>query len=229
MIRSRLERRILVNYRIDPDALASLLPAPFRPAIVGGYAVAGICLIRLGRLRPVGLPARLGITTENAAHRIAVEWDTAGGPVAGVFVPRRDTSSRLTAALGGRAHHPARFHVEEDDGAYRIEMASLDGEVEIRLAAHGAGTVMAGSVFDTVEAASDFFRCAPVGLTPSPRVGVFDRVALTVDRWAIEPLELDEVRSSVFDALPATPDSAFLMHGVDATWRARPTLLEAAR
>jgi hypothetical protein len=52
-----MERRILVNYRVDPDLLGSYLPAPFRPALVGGHGVAGICLIRLGRIRPAGLTA----------------------------------------------------------------------------------------------------------------------------------------------------------------------------
>lgn len=26
-----IERRLLINYRVDPDAVATLLPAPFRP------------------------------------------------------------------------------------------------------------------------------------------------------------------------------------------------------
>jgi hypothetical protein len=70
-----IERRILVNYRVDPEISARLLPAPFRPQVVGGVSVAGICLIRLGHMRPLGLPAAVGVTTENAAHRVAVEWD----------------------------------------------------------------------------------------------------------------------------------------------------------
>jgi hypothetical protein len=32
----RIARRLLVNYRVDPDAIAPLLPAPFRPALVDG-------------------------------------------------------------------------------------------------------------------------------------------------------------------------------------------------
>ena len=70
-----IERRLLVNYRVAPGALAGILPAPFRPKLVGGYAIAGICLIRLASVRPRGLPAGLGLRSENAAHRIAVEWD----------------------------------------------------------------------------------------------------------------------------------------------------------
>lgn len=71
-IRATIERRILVNYRVEPDALAATLPPPFRPVLVGGFGIGGICLIRLGDVRPAGLPAALGLTTENAAHRIAV-------------------------------------------------------------------------------------------------------------------------------------------------------------
>ena len=94
-IKATMQRRILVNYRVEPEALAAVLPAPFRPALVGGYGVAGICLIRMGSIRPSGLPAVMGVTSENAAHRVAVEWDTPEGPVTGVYIPRRDTSSRL--------------------------------------------------------------------------------------------------------------------------------------
>jgi hypothetical protein len=45
-----IERRPLVNYRVAPDALAGILPGPFRPRLVNGHAIAGICLIRLAHL-----------------------------------------------------------------------------------------------------------------------------------------------------------------------------------
>jgi hypothetical protein len=38
-----IERRLLVNYRIEPGLVANLLPAPFRPQLVAGMAVGGIC------------------------------------------------------------------------------------------------------------------------------------------------------------------------------------------
>jgi hypothetical protein len=70
------------------------LPAPFRPKLHRGYAIAGICLIRLERIRPVVFPSFCGISSENAAHRMAVLWDEpSGGSREGVFIPRRDTDS----------------------------------------------------------------------------------------------------------------------------------------
>jgi hypothetical protein len=232
-----MERRILVNYRVDPDLLGSYLPAPFRPALVGGHGVAGICLIRLGRIRPAGLPAA-GLRSENAAHRAAVCWDGPDGPVTGVYIPRRDTSSRLAALAGGRLFpgylHLARFRAREDCAGYRIEVASRDGLVHIQVEAHLTGELPAGSIFTSLDAASAFFRCAPAGYAATPARGVFDGVQLETAGWTLQPLHMDNAASSFFDdrrrfpAGTAVPDSAFLMSGLSTTWHPQPELRAAA-
>jgi hypothetical protein len=237
-IASSLERRILVNYRVDPDLLASLLPHPFRPVLCRGYGVAGICLIRLGGIRPAGLPGRLGITTENAAHRVAVYWDSPEGQVTGVYIPRRDTSSALVARLGGRVfpgwHQRASFRVEEGEGRYRLEVESCDRSLHVRVSAHVASNVMPGSIFAIPDQASHFFQSAPLGYSATPVGEVFDGVELGTAGWNLRPLHLDELASSFFDdpgRFPpgtVTPDSAFLMGGLAATWRARPRLRATA-
>ena len=56
----------------------------------------------------------VGMTSENSAHRIAVEWDDEEGVVKeGVFVPRRDTDSRLVALAGGRIF-PGMHHLSKE-------------------------------------------------------------------------------------------------------------------
>ena len=79
VIRGLIDRRILVNYRVKPEVLARLLPAPFRPKMVNGSGMAGVCLIRLKHIRPRFMPLFPGLSSENVAHRIAVEWDTNEG------------------------------------------------------------------------------------------------------------------------------------------------------
>ena len=86
-----VDRRLLINYSVDPGVIAAILPRPFRPQLVRGRAVAGICLIRLRNMRPAGLPSWIGLTSENAAHRVAVEWDGPDGIRNGVYIPRRDS------------------------------------------------------------------------------------------------------------------------------------------
>jgi hypothetical protein len=238
-LHTTIERRLLVNYRVDPEVLAAVLPPPFRPATVDGYGVGGICLLRLGAVRPVGVPRRLGLTSENAAHRIAVEWDTPSGPATGVFIPRRETSSRVSALAGGRVfpgwQRHAHFDVREGDGRFEIRVRSHDGLADVEIDAHLSEHPMSGSVFTTVEAASTFFRSAPIGYAATPRDGVYDGVELGTDGWNLEPLHVARVASSFFDdrarfaSGTATLDSAFLMSEIATRWRPQPELVAATR
>lgn len=73
-IEGTIDRRILINYTVDKDVLTKFLPKQFRPVLIGDKGLAGICLIRLKHIRPLGFPEFMGMSSENAAHRIAVEW-----------------------------------------------------------------------------------------------------------------------------------------------------------
>jgi hypothetical protein len=64
-----IDRRILVNYRVNPEVVQKLLPPHLEPLIVKGYASGGICLLRLRGLGVTHSPALLRINSENAAHR----------------------------------------------------------------------------------------------------------------------------------------------------------------
>ncbi|MGA4642910.1 DUF2071 domain-containing protein [Limisphaera sp. 4302-co] len=162
-----MDRRSLVNYHVDPDALGSLLPAPFRPKIIRGFAMVGICLIRLRHLRPIGLPWWLGVSSENAAHRAAVEWDEHGTVREGVYVWRRDTNSRLHCLAGGRVfpgiHHHARFVVRETAGRYAVVLCSDDGETRLTVRARRTNRLPPSSVFESSAEASAFFQGGSVG------------------------------------------------------------------
>src|SRR5262249_56218991 len=84
-----IARRVLVNFRVDPDVARRLVPTPLEPIVERGACVAGICLIRLERLRPKGLPAVVGLAAGNMAHPIAVRYPTpAGGSGRGVLLGR---------------------------------------------------------------------------------------------------------------------------------------------
>ncbi len=226
-----IERRLLVNYRVEAEVVARLLPEPFRPVTLGGWAVAGICLIRLSGLRPSAAPGRVGFTTENAAHRIAVQWDTDQGVAHGVFVPRRDTSSRLTTLAGGRlfpgVHQRASFRVEEAGDRYEVAMASLDGVVNVGVAAALADDLPRDSVFGSLGAASEFFEQGSLGWSVTRRPGVYDGVELRTLGWRIEPARTEAVTSSFFDDPRRFPpgtavlDSALLMRDLASEWYGR--------
>jgi uncharacterized protein YqjF (DUF2071 family) len=228
-IQSRIERRLLLNYRADPEVLAQLLPTGLRPQLVEGWGVAGICLIRLGSVRPHGVPAKLGVATENAAHRIAVEWQEAGQWRAGVYVPRRDTDSRLTEVLGGRVfpglHQRARFQVEETDEQVRVAFTTSDGATKVDAEVRRTRELRGSRLFRDLETASTFFQSAPTAWSPR-RDGRLEAVSLHTDAWSIEAAEPLRVRSSFFDDRTRFPtgsvtlDSAMLMVDVPVRWDA---------
>ena len=229
---SVIQRRLLVNYRLDPAAAARVLPRGMRPDLANGYAVGGICLIRLARLRPAGLPGFLGPTTENAAHRIGVVWDGPHGEERGVYIPRRDTSSRLTTLVGGRVfpgeHHFAGFEVRESADRLRLSFHATDSTAHVQVEAEVADTLRDSALFTGLAAASAYFRDAPLGCSARSAGSELDAVRLTTRRWTIEPTALLSVESSFFadparfPAGTAEPDSALLMRDVPARWTAEP-------
>ena len=79
-LRGVIDRRILVDYRVDPAALDAVLPERFSPHAVEDHAIGGICLICLRDLRPTSSPRVVGAGSENAANRVAVEVDGRTAP-----------------------------------------------------------------------------------------------------------------------------------------------------
>lgn len=234
IIRGVIERRILANFRVDPEAIAKTLPPPFRPVRVEGLAVAGICLIRLAGIRPLGLPSWLGVGSENAAHRVAVEWDTPSGPRTGVYIPRRDTNSRLNALVGGRVfpgeHHYSPFEVEESDPHYFVRMTCRDDETAVLVRGERVERFPDDSVFGSLEAASKFFEGGSLGYSPRRGQGCYDGLELRTGSWSVEPLAVDEVESSFFSDTRWFPpgtvtfDHALLMRDIPHEWHGRETL-----
>ncbi len=233
-MRGVIDRRILANFHIDPDVLANVLPSPFRPKLVNGKGIAGICLIRLKHIRPRFVPSYLGLSSENAAHRIAVEWNQNGQKYEGVYVPRRDTSSRLNTLVGGRifsgVQHHARFTAEELGDNYSVIMDSDDGAAHVAVEGHLTDLLPNESVFGSVQDASDFFKYGSLGYSDTRTSGSYDGLELHTDNWNVEPLAIDRVESSFFEDGSLFPagtvefDCALLMRNIEHEWRGQPTL-----
>ena len=239
VIQGIIARRLLVNYRVDPDVIAALLPSPFRPKLVRGSAIAGICLIRLQHIRPHGLPALLGLTSENAAHRIAVEWEEDDQLREGVYIPRRDTSSRLNTLVGGRLfpglHHHARFTTTERSDRISITLASDDGAVQVFVAGRPAATLPAQSVFGSLDEASTFFERGSVGYSVTRDPDRFDGLELRSRYWQVVPFTVEHVETSFFGNAAlfppgsATFDCALLMRGIAHEWHGHGQLCRSAQ
>ena len=229
VIQGVIRRRILVNYRIAPDVLQAQLPTRFRPKLHEGHGIAGICLIRLDGIRPRHVPALLGLSSENAAHRVAVVWEGDDGrPREGVFVPRRDTGSLLNHWTGGRLfpgeHNRARFRVQESASGLDLSMEADDATVAVRVRGSFGGHLQAGSCFASLKEASGFFERGSVGYSVTSTSGRLDGMELRTARWQIEPLRVEEVYSSYFADQSRFPpgsvtfDCALAMRNLAIEW-----------
>ena len=226
-IKGVIDRRILINFTVDPEIISRIIPDPFKPKVYQEKAIVGICLIRLKKIRPKGLPELVSLSSENGAHRIAVEWIENGEQKQGVFIPRRDTSSRINSLVGGRIfpgrHFHAEFKVKEGNGHYEVAFESSDGAI-VEIIADKTSEYNPRSIFRNLETASVFFRGGAVGYSPSG--GKFEGLELRTKNWKVEPLEVSKIRSSFFEDENNFPsgavqfDNALLMTQIDHEWHA---------
>lgn len=229
VIKGTIKRRLLVNFRANPAVVQRILPQPFRPKLHEGHSLVGICLIRLEQMRPAGLPGVLGLSSENAAHRIAVEWTDAGGVQReGVFVPRRDTGSFLNLVAGGRVfpgeQHSARFSVSDVSGHIEFSMQSRDGSVAVKVIGDDADSMPTSSCFRSLVEASGFFEGGSLGYSVSRDGGRLDGLVLRTVDWRVRALSVSEVYSSYFvdgQRFPAGSiefDHALVMRDIIHEW-----------
>lgn len=234
VVQGVIDRRILANYQVDPTVLAKVLPAPFHPKLYNGVGIAGICLIRLKYIRPQFLSGEFGLSSENAAHRIAVEWTVGRTTREGVYIPRRDSSSNLSTLVGGRLfpgiHHHAQFDVVERNDYYRVVLDSDDRKTHVCVEGRMSAQLPSTSTFGSLPQASSFFEAGSMGYSATARPGEYDGLELRTWHWKVEPLAVEQIESSFFENEQLFPrdairfDSALLMRGIKHEWRGQEPL-----
>lgn len=223
-----IDRRILINYRVNPNVIKKLLPDDLDPLIINGYASAGICLLRLKNIGIKHAPRILRINSENAAHRFLVKSRNTDRKICGVYIPRRDTDSLLNVVVAGKLfswpHYAARFEVNEDNGTYAVTMQSKDGNSSLQVEAELADTFPSDSMFKSIDHASQCFRDCSIGISPSSHGKRNKTIQLKTNSWSVKPLHIRMLRSSFFEDNSIFPDgsirfdNALLMEGIEHEW-----------
>jgi uncharacterized protein YqjF (DUF2071 family) len=105
-VQSEWIEAVSINYAVDPDALAPLLPAPLQPELWKGSAWVQLLVSSLRGMRPQGLGAlgaALGVDFYQASYRAAVRWqDKTGAWRRGGYFVRTETNDPLMRAVGNR-------------------------------------------------------------------------------------------------------------------------------
>jgi Uncharacterized conserved protein (COG2071) len=229
-----IDRRILLNYHVEPEALQKVLPPGFRSKIFRGKGIGGVCMIRFRELRPRRIAAWLGLGSENAAHRIAVEWDQDDGTKEGVFIPRRDTNSPFNKLFGGRVFpgifNKGTFVADESADELSVTIQRADGSEEAHFKGRVAQALPDSSLFDDVHQAASFFSLGATGYSATREEGHYHRMELRSLDWRIDPMEVEDAHTSFFSDRTRFPegtvelDCALVMRGIDHEWHSRPDL-----
>ena len=234
MVHGTIDRRILLNYRFDPQALQSILPPQFRPKLYQGYGIGGICMIRFRGLRPRFVPSLFGINSENAAHRIAVEWERNGKREEGVFIPRRDTGSFFNETFGGRVFpgifNRSQFISKDTDTSFDLQIIRGDGTPQVQFTGKLADKLPDTSIFPSLSEAANFFSLGATGYSATHEDNHFHGMELRCLQWTIEPLSIERAHSAFYDDQRIFPggsirlDSALVMRNIPHEWHSRPDL-----
>ena len=93
-----------------------------------------------------------------------------------------------------------------------------------------ADQLPASSVFRSLEEASAFFQAGSLGYSATADASRFQGLELRCRNWRVEPLDVEEVRSSFFEDESLFPkgaiafDCALLMRGIEHEWHGKSDL-----
>lgn len=222
-VRGIVERRLLVNYRVDLGRLDAILSKPFRGREVGesGMGIGSICLTRVENARPRFAPGFLGIPVETATHRVYARVE--GGGEHCVYVPRRDVSSGFHAFVMGSL-----LPMEFDRGEFRTEERGIERLIQVDGGNEVVGVlfqeterdeVKEDSVFYSLESAS-VFLCEG-GVEYGMSGDVYSGIETCLQENDLKPVEVKDEQSSYFGKMGGEFDSAFRMEEVEHVWEPR--------
>jgi hypothetical protein len=176
----------------------------------------------------------MGMSSENAAHRVAVEWEAASGLRDGVFIPQRNTESMFNQALGGRVFpgvfSRSRFEVKENSDSVSIRIVDEEGIDQVRFAGDLAEGHEAHSLFATLDEAANFFSLGATGYSLCRDGRNFEGMELRSLSWRISPMRMREAYSRWFSNSELFPsgsvefDCALVMRNIPHEWNSRPRI-----
>jgi hypothetical protein len=236
VLKGLIARRVLLNFRADPRIVQKLLPKPFVAETFQGSAIVGVCLIRLEQLRPKGLPAQAGLSSENMAHRVAVHYPANGKMKPGVFIWRRATDQRLVQMLGGRlfpgVHDAARFSVREDGDSIDMDVTSDSGKADVSFCAGDCRAWQSTSAFRNLGEASEFFQQGGCGFSCSLKGDSVEGIELKTLQWSMNPLAVQLKKAAFYFNSVDFPegsvefDCGLIMRAIPHEWHEIPEVPE---
>ncbi len=216
----RIDRCWLFVYRTPAEAVADLLPPTLQPMTVGGFAFWNVVVCELSAMRPLGVPASLGLSYRHVAYRLHVQAREKAGPLLeGVHFISSDCDRQIVALVGNLTtdfqFHTARIELGENAG----DVESPDAAASFRINRTTPPALSAGSPFPSLRAAAAALEYKPAALSPhrSDAVRVL-RVQRDAAAWKWHPVAVAEARWQFFAAKPVEFELCYEVAPVEYRW-----------
>ena len=207
---------LLLSFRTDAKRAAERLPRSIEPITRGGFAFWNVVACRVEKMRPVGVPAALGVSYHHVAYRLLVRAHTEHGERRGLFFVRSDSDSALINLPGNWLtdfrFHAAKIQLDAEPNALNLRVDSRDGraDAEVNLI-EGEPELAAGSPFGSIEEARTFLKYPPLALSVAGDELKLARVERDERDWHERAVAVEQLRLEYLD-----------------TWGTRDAVLELA-
>jgi hypothetical protein len=214
----------LFVYRTPVEVIRDLLPSQFEPVTHGGFAFWNIVVCRLSGMRPVPLPAAIGLGYWHVAYRLHVRARTESGVwLEGLHFLRSDCDRTLVVKCGNLLTD-FNFHLADvrvsttfDEVVGAIE--SQDAAARFRIDRHAAPALADGSPFATLQEAAGALKYKPFGLSPSGSDAVnIVRVVRKEAAWRSRVAAVSEADWQFFTGREVALELCYEVEPIDYIW-----------
>lgn len=196
-----LENTVLLNFRTDAEVLRRLLPSPFEPRLVDGYGLVGILLFTMKDLTcetTMGFPSP---PSDHVLYRIAVSWKQGGRTFHGMYLLRHEVNTRLPVRQRRRglfpvAGIPVRWHKGSVSSSIEWTLKNK-AKTKLHMKAKISSSFSGGSVFRSLEEASDFFATERAAIAPRFQKSIFSNTHFLPLQWPVQPLFVQKLTTDV--------------------------------
>jgi uncharacterized protein YqjF (DUF2071 family) len=218
----------LVNFSMEPETLARVLPSPLEAHLVGGRAFLSVVIADMDRMRPAFLPAFCGVTYQQVVYRAVVRC----GRERGVHFLRSDADNRLMVLMGNLlsffGFHEAHIISGQSGGQHHIDLATAPGDhanIHASFDLTSARRIVPdGSVFQSVDEAQASLVELYAAFHPQPGEAAVRTVRIKRSAWNIQFVDEPRSRFDFMNGSAAFPvgstrlDSVIYVEDVDYFW-----------
>ena len=200
---------VLISYSTPVSSVKHLLPPQLTPITKHDRAFWNVVVCCVSRIRPLGVPAFLGMNYVHVAYRLLVRAEVAGGEtVDGLFFVRSDADHRLLCTTGNWMSdfrfHRADIAVSGNESSFECAVTSHDrGDAILKGRQTTSPALQNDSVFGSYAEAASFLKYNPLALSCDHRGRRLKLAEVFRDErsWKESPLQIEDARWTFLESL----------------------------